>query len=170
MRRQPVAVYRVIDEEELLGGEGVEALGEHESAPSLEFGAREQRAPRRQRLGGWGATGLAVAALVGVAALLLNVSPHVRPPVAVPAASPPLRPTPPAGRAIAVAAPARRRSPSRPRRRVRPAGAPRAVPRRVPGVHARRATSAARASSAWTDRTVPTRMPSGADEEVGFER
>jgi hypothetical protein len=173
MRRQPVAVYRVIDEEELLGGEGVGALdGEYELAPPLEFGAREQPVPRRQRLGGWGSTGLALAALVGVAGLLLTVSSHVRPAVAVPAAAPPLRPTQPVRRAIAVAAPAQRLSPPRPKRRVRPAGAPRAVPRRVPRVRARSAPTAARASSVarWSDRPVPTHMPVGAGDEFGFER
>jgi hypothetical protein len=173
MRRRPVAVYRVIDEAELLGGEAIEALdGEHGLAPPSPFRAREQRTPRRQRLGGWASTGLAVAVLVGVAAVLLSVSSHVRSPVAVPAASPPLRPTPPPRRAVVLTPPLKRRSPPRPQRRVRPAGVLHAQARRGRIVHATRAPAAVRAPTVagWTDRPVPTARPPGAGEEFGFER
>ena len=78
MRRHPVAVYRVIDEEELLGGEDFELasrqlVGAH--APD-----RKLRRQRR-RWSGWRSTALGVVALACIAGLLLDVSPRAQAPV-----------------------------------------------------------------------------------------
>ena len=135
MRRRPVAVYRVIDEAELLGPEDVELVGgELHFAPSRErvTGEVAHVPPWRHVLaggGGWLPTLLAVAALGGVAVLLLSTSAHVRGPVAVRAPLPlpatTLRP-----RVIAAVVAVRRRPPVRRMASVVRHQAPRTVARR----------------------------------------
>ena len=79
MRRRPIAVYRVIDEEELLGG-GSEQIREGFALPEDLEGAISRRAGRRRRhvrlRGGWGSTAAAVAGLSASAALLLSTTAH----------------------------------------------------------------------------------------------
>jgi hypothetical protein len=87
MRRRPIAVYRVIDEQELLGGEPVEWLGDERAAsdrspvprPVVRRGSARPRATHRL---GWASTASAVAGLVCVALLLLHLASQTRAPVA----------------------------------------------------------------------------------------
>ncbi len=83
MRRKPVAVYRVIDEDELLGGDGFEvsdAGGEPSAAATIQrqpLAGLGWRVRSDQR--SWITTVLAIAALVGVAVLLLSSQTRARP-------------------------------------------------------------------------------------------
>ena len=93
MRRRPIAVYRVIDEEELLGGEGIGLSGTAGDPlqPLPADGLPVRPAAWRERSGswrGWASTAVAVVALGGVAVLLLGISAHARAPVAASDASP----------------------------------------------------------------------------------
>lgn len=175
MRRHPIAVYRVIDEEELLGGEGLERLdGEHGLSPAPESAVRITRSPRRWRLGGWGSTAAAVAALVGLAGLLMSVASHVPSPAALPAAAPPLHPPAPAT-PRAVSASPRHASPRRAPRRRRPRSTRRVPARWRSRVHVVRALSvvahaSARATAGLTDGPSAAPAPFRADQEFGFER
>jgi len=91
MRRRPIAVYRVIDEQELLGGEPVEWLGDDRAAsdrspvprPVVRRGSSRPRAAHRL---GWASTASAVVGLVCVALLLLHLASPPRAPVATPSA------------------------------------------------------------------------------------
>ena len=88
MRRRPIAVYRVIDEEELLGGGSSETREGPVLPDDLEraISGRVRRRRRRPRLhGGWGATAASVAGLSAIAVLLLSTTAHA------PAAPRPLR-------------------------------------------------------------------------------
>jgi len=131
MRRRPVAVYRVIDEEELLGGAAVDELDDACEIPpttgSLATIAPVRQSSLRERFSAWsawGATALGVAALACVALLLLHGSAHV----GVPA--PPRRVASHAHastarqHSAAAAAPVRRAAP---RRRAAPVGPARQV-------------------------------------------
>ena len=182
MRRRPIAVYRVIDEEELLGGEGIGLSGAAGDPPLQPLPAdgvpvrpaawRERSASRR----GWASTAVAVVALGGVAVLLLGISAHARAPVAASDASPRIpskrptrgirRPDPAvaSGRAQATR-PATRPGRLRTGRRTRP-------PKRL----AKSAVTVRRPAS-----SAPASRPSGApgqaadaqpvpDQEFGFER
>lgn len=82
MRRRPVAVYRVIDEEELLGGDAIDLLGDGFDRPTPRPSAAPaataprswgERSPDRR---GWITTALVAGALGCTAALLLLASPH----------------------------------------------------------------------------------------------
>jgi hypothetical protein len=183
MRRRPVAVYRVIDEEELLGSEGIELAGAgDELTPSHELATDDlrDRVPRRTGVrawSGWGSTTLGVVTLVGVAALLLSVSSRVVAPVTTPAASSPLRPVAPLGHVVPVVAPARRqsrmrRTPGSLPRRPRGVAAPRAPRLRTPPMQ--RATARARAFGAaplsWARGPAATPVHRAPGQEFGFER
>jgi hypothetical protein len=87
MRRRPSGAYRVIDEEELLGGGASPDEAEHgsEFMPHAGHGRRKHRHRRLGAATGWGSTAAAIAALAGVAALLLTTSAHA------PASPPPSR-------------------------------------------------------------------------------
>jgi len=79
MRRRPIAVYRVIDEEELLGG-GSEQIRDGLALPDDLERSIPQRVRRRRRCvrlrSGWGSTAAAVAGLSVIAALLLSTTAH----------------------------------------------------------------------------------------------
>ena len=75
IRRRPTAVYRVIDEEELLGGTTPVERGIVEEGWPLsgsEATGNRRRGPSRPRTG-WASTALAAAALAAVAAALLSL-------------------------------------------------------------------------------------------------
>ena len=78
MSRRPDAAYRVIDEEELLGGSG--AYGESHRPPSVAAasGSRPRVRTRRRRpfRKSWGSTLASGAGLAGIAAVLLFASSH----------------------------------------------------------------------------------------------
>jgi hypothetical protein len=156
MRRRPVAVYRVIDEEELLGGDRAgpftDSPARHSNVP-----ATDEAAPRRRfrPMPGWAPSALAVAGLVCLAWLLMTDGSHRRAAVPIPRAAPlPHPPTAavaaPAGVAVAVRrAPRHRRSRAV---RVRPAVA----------VHAYREPPVTAAE--------PPMSTFSAASELGFER
>jgi hypothetical protein len=76
MRRRPTAVYRVIDEEELLGRDtavDTSILAEPWRPPAASPAARGRWGGLSRRRTGWGSTALAVAALAAVAAALLSL-------------------------------------------------------------------------------------------------
>ena len=76
MRRRPTAVYRVIDEEELLGHRaavGTDICAEHWCPPADLPQTRGQWGGSSRWRTGWGSTALAVAALAAVAAALLSL-------------------------------------------------------------------------------------------------
>lgn len=87
MRRLPTAVYRVIDEQELLGGEAVDWAAEggaqavRSPVPGPVVRRRAWRPRAAHRLG-WASTASAAAALVCVALLLLHLPSQTRTPVA----------------------------------------------------------------------------------------
>jgi hypothetical protein len=174
MRRRPVAVYRVIDEEELLGRDGVELVGgECELLPASGFAAGDMRdrLPGRDYVrswSGWRSTTLGVVALACVAALLLSVSSRVAAPVTAPAVSPPGRPAAPTHVAVAVVAPARRpqRRPRTPEKVLRPA---RPAPHR-PTRQAQPAIARASPLTVAPARRVAMRARRSPDLEFGFER
>ena len=170
MRRSPVAVYRIIDEEELLDGEDFE-LG---SRPELAGRGARRRALRRARTRGWtgwGSTALGVLALACVAGLLLTLSPRARPPLPAGSTHPRTSTTvPPALTVVPAAMPAHRRPPHASRSRTR-----RVIVRRGPRPRApalagtvRRASAVATVSRAGASVTPPTL--SAPDLEFGFER
>jgi hypothetical protein len=165
MRRNPVAVYRIIDEEELLGGEDFELSSRPELA-----GRAARRALRRGRTG-WGSTALGVLALACVAALLLMLSPRARPPL--PATPTPPRASTPASPALTVtpaAMPARARPPHAVRSRTRRliVRRERRAPAPGPAGTARGARPAVTVSRAGRSVTPPIRF--APDLEFGFER
>jgi hypothetical protein len=190
MRRRPVAVYRVIDEEELLGGAAVDELDDACEIPpttgSLATIAPVRQSSLRERFSAWsawGSTALGVAALACVALLLLRGSAHVRVP------APPRRV---ASRAhastapehsVAAAAPVRRAAP---RRRAAPVGPARQVvaPRSRHTVVDMVVHGLPRGSAPATPPTrvaasrpqseavapAPRRAPAAPAREFGFER
>jgi hypothetical protein len=169
-RRHPAAVYRVIDEQELLGGEDFELT----SRPELAGGdtpIRAVRRPRRRGWSGWGSTTLGVVALACVAGLLLNVSPRSHAPR--PASSPRVGVATLARHPIRAAVPARVPSrtrplprPVRPKRRLLMRYGRRASARRPVDTVARaRAVLAVRSGAGSV-----TPPPSAPDREFGFER
>jgi len=97
MRRRPTAVYRVIDEEELLGG-GSELIAEGMATPVDLERASSGRARRRLRFdGAWGSTAAAVVGLSGIAALLLATSTHAPASLRPPRLATSSRQSPPSG-------------------------------------------------------------------------
>jgi hypothetical protein len=170
MRRHPVAVYRIIDEQELLGGEDVELSSRRELAGS-DARSRALRRQHRRGWSGWGWTTLGVVALACVAGLLLMVSPPARAPL--PASS--LHPgtttsAPHAVTVVPAAMPAHTLPLHALRGRTR-----RVIVRRGPRPRARRlagtvtrASSPVAVSRAGGPVTPPT--PSAPDLEFGFER
>ena len=152
-RRRPIAVYRVIDEEELLGGDRIECFDttqglvgdrSHIQPSSLRTGRRDTPA----RFTGWVAVAAAAAALACVALLLLQVRVQAPTANAAPAGSRRSRVDTGARRARAAASPSRavttarapkRAAPPRPVARVGPkpgvpshTGGPAATPMRTP--------------------------------------
>jgi len=169
MRRHPVAVYRVIDEEELLGGEGFELA----SRRQLAGGDAPSRALRRQRRrwGGWGSTALGAVALACIAGLLLDVSP--RPYAQMPARHPGA--AAPAGHVLKVVAPAALPAPTRPLPRPLPGRTRSVFVRREPRARERRPVGTvtrprAAVAAAWRGGSMATAPPSAPDREFGFER
>jgi hypothetical protein len=78
MRRRPSGAYRVIDEEELLGGGAFPDEADHGS-DFIPHTGHERQVRRHRRLGAatsWGSTVAAIVALGGVAAVLLATSAH----------------------------------------------------------------------------------------------
>jgi hypothetical protein len=110
MRRRPIAVYRVIDEQELLGGDDIEGL-DAAWAPVPDPPARpvaigrayswRERATRRM---GWASTASAVAVLLCIALVLLHTASPARTPVTAPTASRAVGTAPRVGRILRVAA------------------------------------------------------------------
>lgn len=154
MRRRPIAVYRVIDEEELLGGDSQQNWGGWAVPGGFEH-ADAAPAPRaRRRLflhGGWASTAAAVAGLSVIVALLLSTSAHA------PAASRPLRVTTPSRQRQWIPS----RSPTaratvrpRARRGSREAGLPRPHPRLKPRPRRRLALQRKHASGHVSERTT----------------
>jgi hypothetical protein len=169
MRRHPVAVYRVIDEEELLGGEDFELA----SRRQLAGGDAPSRALRRERRrwSGWGSTTLGVVALACIAGLLLDVSPRAHAPVSA------RRPgtAAPAGHVLRVVAPAGLPAPTRPLSRPLPGRTRRVIVRRGPRARARRPVgTVARprtvVAASWRGGSMTTPPPPAPDREFGFER
>lgn len=78
MRRRPIAAYRVIDEDELLGAGLSTGAGEAQAVDPLEVRGRhrQHREPRWRIADGWGSTAAAAAGAVGIAAVLLASSVH----------------------------------------------------------------------------------------------
>jgi hypothetical protein len=182
MRRRPIAVYRVIDEEELLGGEGIgasDAAGDPRVQPLSADGAPVRPVAWRERSArwkSWASTAVAVVALAGVAALLLSVSTHARALVAASATSPRIRSKRPSQRiwrVVPAAASTRVQATRRAARRGRlRAGHRTRLPRRVarPAVAARGlvlATGASRPAAAPGPAASAQPVP---DQEFGFER
>jgi len=170
MRRHPVAVYRIIDEQELLGGEDFELTSRRELAGG-DTPIRALRRPRRRGWSGWGSTTLGVVALACVAGLLLNVSPRAHAPQ--PASSPRDGVATLAQHVIRVAVPARVPSRTRPlprrgrlRRRLLVPPGRRASARRPVDTVAR-ANAVVAVPSGGGSGTPP---PSAPDREFGFER
>jgi len=92
MRRRPVAVYRVIDEDELLGGDGIDAPDDAAGEPARRPAPRAASVRRLvsgtgwPALPSWAVTAIAVAALAVVASLLLHRSPGAPAHAALPVA------------------------------------------------------------------------------------
>jgi hypothetical protein len=183
MRRRPIAVYRVIDEEELLGGDGIDVsygAADPPVQPLSADGAPARPVAWRERSAdwkGWATTAVGVVALAGVAVLLLSVSTHARALVAASATSPRIRSTrrPPQRiwRVVPAAASARVQATRRATRRGRlRAGHRSRPPRRVA-----RAAVAARRLVLGAGASRPAAAPGPAasaqpvpDQEFGFER
>jgi hypothetical protein len=179
MRRRPVAVYRVIDEDELLGGDGglfdAHTISAERLAapvppqPAATSGARRRPAPAP----GLRSTALAVAALASIAAALLDLSGTAVTSTARPVASP-VHPRPasaPRSAPASVAAGRRHARLARPANRSTHA-------QRKPATRARRRVEAAlrpaHAAAGVTERLAqprrPTTPPPGPAQEFGFER
>jgi hypothetical protein len=178
MRRRPTAVYRVIDEEELLGG--------HATADSS-IPMQAWRAPagppashsRWRGLTGWGSTALAVGALAAVAAALLSLGEDVGASNSVAARRQAVARTPlqlettVKGPSRCVRPSDRRRTPTRPR-----FAASTSSTARLGGAKAGRmrprATARRRHPAELPAATVPLAEPSpaqaGPAQEFGFER
>jgi hypothetical protein len=187
MRRRPVAVYRVIDEDELLGGDRIDAPDDADGEPA---GPPAPRAASVRRLvsgtgwpalPGWAVSAIAVAALAVVASLLLHRSPGAPAHAALPVAPvevatrhahrataggpPPLR--------AGLHAPPLTRTRAKPRTRRRPVGV---------RAHRARRVLAARADSSPVALPIPDGPSAGTvaapavpaiqlpEQEFGFER
>lgn len=171
MRRHPVAVYRIIDEQELLGGEDLELTSSGELAAGGDTPIRALRRPRRRGWSGWASTTLGVVALACVAGLLLHVSPPAHAPR--PASSPRVGVATLARHVLSAAVSARVPL------RTRPLPRPARLRRRVVVRYARRA-NARRAVDAVARATAAVPVPAGGgsgsapasapDHEFGFER
>ena len=171
MRRHPVAVYRIIDEQELLGGEDLELAWGGEPAAGGDTPIRALRRARRRAWSGWASTTLGVVALACVAGLLLHVSPATHAPR--PARSPRVGVAALARHVISAAVPPRVRS------RTTPLPRPARPRRRVVVRYARRANAGRAADSvARASAVVPPPVGGGAGtppasapgREFGFER
>jgi hypothetical protein len=187
MRRRPIAVYRVIDEQELLGGDDVEGSYRAADRPADQSpvpGPAVARPPWRRGAAhrmGWASAASAVAALVCVALLLLNLPPPAREPVQAPPASHPAAAEPRADRVWRVAAtasPAHAQARStqrarahrrRPKARLRGGSTGHPPP---PGARSARVALSPRASDVPAaqapGRSVAVQAASG--QEFGFER
>jgi hypothetical protein len=194
MRRRPSAVYRVIDEEELLGGHTspdtsipIGAWGPPAgplAAPpaGLSAGPPAGSPASRRRLRGltgWGSTALAVGALAAVAAALLSLGDDIGASNPAAAPAPAVARTPPRLRTTAsrpsrrMPPPDRRRTPTRPRftaSKSTTAWLGRAEPRRL-----RRRVNALRYHPADGPSTTvapaePSPAQAGPAQEFGFER
>jgi len=171
MRRHPVAVYRIIDEEELLGSDDFD-LDSRRPVPGSDAPRRALRL-QEGRWNGWGSTTLGVVVLAGVAGLLLAVSPGVHAPV--PLSSPHRGTATRAGRVLRVVVPAGLAAPARPLPRPLPARTPRVIARRRRRLRERRLVvtetrqSVVVAASGGAGSMTPP-PASAPNREFGFER